>query len=165
MRYVAAPSSPRWPPQPDRTRPRSRRAQPPATQRAPRGGPWRAPPSTRPLLERDASGGTSSCDRTRDGNPRQRWRGPCGVDALRPAAHGWAGPSWAHAHALISQAVSTFGPKGEQRALQFLTDRDAHIAAFVRDIGWLTVARSDEQMTDVTFAYLTYCNSYRPEAA
>jgi hypothetical protein len=77
---------------------------------------------------------------------------------------GMNGPSWANAHGLISQAVSAFGPKGEERALQFLTGRDTHIAAFVRDVGWRTVARSDEQMTDIKFAYLTYCKSDTPEA-
>ena len=75
------------------------------------------------------------------------------------------GFAWASAHALISQAVSAFGPKGEQRALRFIGDRDEHVAAFVRHVGWRTVARSDEQMTDVKFAYLSYCKSDRPEAA
>jgi hypothetical protein len=49
--------------------------------------------------------------------------------------------------------------------MQFLTERDAQIAAIVCEIGWRTVARSDEQMTDVKFAYLTFCQRDRPEAA
>jgi len=78
---------------------------------------------------------------------------------------GRGGPSWATAHALIGQAVSAFGPRGEERALQFLSERDTRIAAFVRDVGWRTLARSDEQMTDVKFAYLTYCKNDTSEAA
>jgi hypothetical protein len=58
------------------------------------------------------------------------------VDALRPPAHDGRGPSWAHAHALTSQAVRAFDSKGEQRALQFFTERDAQIAALVCEIGW-----------------------------
>jgi hypothetical protein len=96
--------------------------------------------------------------RANDGAARAAWtrfgRQPTDARAIvgtRPCAHQPGRPC--------------LGPKGEQRALQFFTERDAPIATFVREIGWRTVARSDEQMTDVKFAYLTYCKSDRPEAA
>jgi predicted transcriptional regulator len=81
------------------------------------------------------------------------------------AAAGAAGTSWASAQALLRQAISAFGPNGEDRALTFLNDRDPHVAAFATDIGWRALARSDEQMTDIKYAYLTFSATPKPEAA
>ena len=76
-----------------------------------------------------------------------------------------AGPSWATAQALLRQAISAFGPNGEDRGLVFLSDHHPHLAAFATDIGWRALARSDEQMTDIKYAYLNYSATPRPEAA
>ena len=81
------------------------------------------------------------------------------------AASAAAGPSWATAQTVLRQAISAFGPAGEDRALAFLSDRDPHLAAFARDTGWRALTRCDEQMTDIKFAYLTYSATPRPEAA
>ena len=64
--------------------------------------------------------------------------------------------SWAAAHDMLRQAVGAFGGAGEQRALAHLQAQDQRLAAFVRDVGWRTVARSDAAMNDVKFAYLQY---------
>jgi hypothetical protein len=64
--------------------------------------------------------------------------------------------SWAAAHDMLRQAVGAFGGAGEQRALAHLQAQDPLLAAFVRDVGWRTVARSDAAMNDVKFAYLQY---------
>lgn len=76
-----------------------------------------------------------------------------------------AGPSWASAQALLRQAISAFGPNGEDRGLVFLSDHDPHLAAFAKNIGWRALARCDEQMTDIKYAYLNYSAAPRPEAA
>ncbi|MDP8910148.1 MAG: helix-turn-helix domain-containing protein [Chloroflexota bacterium] len=75
------------------------------------------------------------------------------------------GPSWASAQALLRQAISAFGPSGEDRGLVFLSDHDPHLAAFAKDIGWRALARCDEQMTDIKYAYLNFSATPRPEAA
>ena len=75
------------------------------------------------------------------------------------------GPSWATAQTVLRQAISAFGPAGEDRALVFLSDRDPHLAAFARHTGWRALTRCDEQMTDIKYAYLTYSTTPRPEAA
>ena len=64
--------------------------------------------------------------------------------------------SWAAAHDMLRQAVGAFGGGGEQRALAHLQAQDPRLAAFVRDVGWRTLARSDAAMNDVKFAYLQY---------
>ena len=64
--------------------------------------------------------------------------------------------SWAAAHDMLRQAVGAFGGAGEQRALAHLQAQDPRLAAFVRDVGWRTLARSDAAMNDVKFAYLQY---------
>lgn len=74
-------------------------------------------------------------------------------------------PSWAAAHELLRQAISAFGSGGEQRALDFLEREQPIVAAFARDIGWRTLARSDAQMTDVKFAYLQFRPTDDREAA
>jgi DNA-binding MarR family transcriptional regulator len=76
-----------------------------------------------------------------------------------------SGPAWASAQALLRQAISAFGPSGEDRALMFLSDRDPHLAAFASHIGWRALTRSDEHMTDIKYAYLHYAATPRPEAA
>lgn len=87
------------------------------------------------------------------------------ISTSGPAGGAAAGPSWAGAQTLLRQAISAFGPTGEQRALQFLAERDQHLAAFARHIGWRALARADEQMTDIKYAYLHYSAAPRPEAA
>jgi len=75
-------------------------------------------------------------------------------------------PAWASAHALLRQAVSAFGRGGENRALAFLEEQEPFVAAFARDVGWRTLARSDDSMNDIKFAYLTFRHSSAtPEAA
>ena len=76
-----------------------------------------------------------------------------------------AGRSWANAQALLRQAISAFGPSGEDRGLMFLSEHDPQLAAFATDIGWRALARSDEQMTDIKYAYLNFSATPRPEAA
>lgn len=85
--------------------------------------------------------------------------------ASDPGAPATAGRSWASAQALLRQAISAFGPNGEDRGLMFLSDRDPQLAAFATDIGWRALARSDEQMTDIKYAYLNFSATARPEAA
>jgi len=76
-----------------------------------------------------------------------------------------AAPSWASTQGLLRQAVSAFGSGGEDRALAFLEDKQPLVAAFARQVGWRTLARSDDHMTDIKFAYLTYCKHQPAEAA
>jgi hypothetical protein len=76
-----------------------------------------------------------------------------------------AHPSWATAHELLRQAVGAYGGSGEERALAHLEQRDAGLARFARHVGWRTLARSEEQMTDVKFAYLEFCRNDRTEDA
>lgn len=74
-------------------------------------------------------------------------------------------PSWAAAQELLRQAVSAFGSGGEQRALAFIASEQPLVAAFARDVGWRTLARSDAHMTDVKFAYLQFRPADEKEAA
>ena len=73
--------------------------------------------------------------------------------------------SWAAAHDMLRQAVGAFGGAGEQRALAHLQAQDPRLAAFVRDVGWRTLARSDAAMNDVKFAYLQYRPADERESA
>ena len=75
------------------------------------------------------------------------------------------GPSWAAAQQLLRRAVSAYGPTGETTALAFLRAEHPTVAAFATDVGWRTLTRAEEHMTDIKFAYLNFCQSDRPEAA
>jgi hypothetical protein len=88
-----------------------------------------------------------------------------GAGAAAATVHSSSRPSWAAAHELLRQAVSAFGSAGEQRALAFLEGEQPIVAAFARDVGWRTLARSDAQMTDVKFAYLQFRPADEREAA
>jgi hypothetical protein len=85
--------------------------------------------------------------------------------AQRPAGPAGSDAPWATAHELLAQAVSAFGPKGEERALAFLEERAPRVAVFARHVGWRTLSRSDGDMADIKFAYIEFCRTDQTEAA